>query len=127
MGKAVKPVMLAQGGGAIGVTGATASWRGAPMTPAFASAKFAMRGLTQSLSKELGPRNIHVFHVIIDGPVASDTTGAPPNAGDKPLEEFLRPSGIAETYWHMVHQPKTAWSWEVHLASSAAMSNMCTI
>jgi NAD(P)-dependent dehydrogenase (short-subunit alcohol dehydrogenase family) len=116
--------LLSQGS-AIGVTGATASWRGMPVTPAFAAAKFATRGLTQSLSRDLGPKGVHVYHVVIDGIVRRpDSAAAMPN---KPPEEFLDPEAIAETFWTLAQQPPGCWTQEIHVGAAAAFGSIISI
>ncbi|MDE0297788.1 MAG: SDR family NAD(P)-dependent oxidoreductase [Candidatus Poribacteria bacterium] len=102
--------MLARGSGTILFTGATSAIRGRGGASAFSSAKFAVRGLAWSLAREVGPKGIHVAHVIIDGVI--DTPGLPSNLSDEPL---LDPDAIAETYWSLVNQDKSAWSFEVDL------------
>jgi len=98
--------MRQRASGAIIITGATASLRGKPFTPAFASAKAAQRSLAQSFARQLGPEGIHVALVIVDGVIGTDEqTG---NEGT-----HLRPSDIAETMYHLATQPKSAWSFEV--------------
>lgn len=98
--------MRAKGTGAIIVTGATASLRGKPFTTAFASAKAAQRSLAQSFARQLGPEGIHVALVIVDGGIGTDE-----QTGEEGTH--LRPSDIAETVYHLVNQPKSAWSFEV--------------
>lgn len=98
--------MREKGSGAIIVTGATASLRGKPFTAAFASAKAAQRSLAQSFARQLGPEGIHVALVIVDGGIGTDD-----QSGDDGTH--LRPSDIAETVYHLVTQPKSAWSFEV--------------
>ncbi len=98
--------MRDKGDGSIIVTGATASLRGKPFTAAFASAKAAQRSLAQSLARQLGPEGIHVALVIVDGKVGTDE-----QSGDEGTH--LRPSDIARTVYHLVTQPKSAWSFEV--------------
>jgi len=98
--------MRAKGTGAIIVTGATASLRGKPFTAAFASAKAAQRSLAQSFARQLGPEGIHVALVIVDGGIGTDE-----QTGEEGTH--LRPSDIAETVFHLVTQPKSAWSFEV--------------
>ena len=108
--------MLVSGKGAIFFTGATASIKGFPQFAPFAMGKFALRGLTQSLARELGPKNIHIAHFIIDGSIASpgrdlqdDATSS--NADDSQLE----PYAIAETYLAVLNQHRSAWTFEVDL------------
>ncbi len=98
--------MRERGNGAIIVTGATASLRGKPFTAAFASAKAAQRSLAQSFARQLGPEGIHVGLVIVDGGIGTDD-----QSGEEGTR--LRPSDIAHTVYHLVTQPKSAWSFEV--------------
>jgi len=101
--------LLARGGGTVLFTGASASVKGYAESAPFAMGKFALRGLAQSMARELAPRNIHVAHVIIDGAVRGG--GYPEATPDSQLD----PDAIAQTMWHLVQQPRTAWSWEVEL------------
>jgi NAD(P)-dependent dehydrogenase (short-subunit alcohol dehydrogenase family) len=73
--------------------------------------KFALRGLAQSMARELAPQNIHVAHVVIDGGISSAEKRAPP---DKP-DSLLDPDAIAQTYVHLFKQPRSAWAWEIEL------------
>ena len=102
--------MLARGSGTILFTGATSAIRGRDAASAFSSAKFAVRGLAWSLAREVGPKGIHVSHVIIDGVI--DTPGLQSSLSDEPL---LDPDAIAQTYWSLALQDKSAWSFEVDL------------
>eukprot|EP00392_Amoebophrya_sp_AT5.2_P010437 g10497.t1 len=123
--KAVIPVMEKQGSGVMGFTGATASWRGMPFTPGFAPAKFGLRAFSQALARDYGPKNIHVFHAVIDGIVEMPKTRQwMPN---KPTEQFLDPVQIAETYWYLANQDKRCWSTEVNVAPGAVMDTMASI
>ena len=104
------------GGGALFFTGATASVKGFPKFAPFAMGKFALRGLAQSLARELGPQNIHVAHFIIDGGIAApgrDLTSVEnsSNADDAELE----PDAIAQTYMAILKQHRSAWTHEVDL------------
>jgi len=104
------------GGGALFFTGATASVKGFPNYAPFAMGKFALRGLAQSLARELGPENIHVAHFIIDGGIASpgralDDAASISNADDAELE----PDAIAQTYMAILKQHRSAWTHEVDL------------
>ena len=104
------------GGGALFFTGATASIKGFPNFAPFAMGKFALRGLAQSLARELGPENIHVAHFIIDGGIAApgrDLTDADAdrNADDAELE----PDAIARTYMAVLNQHRSAWTQEIDL------------
>lgn len=109
--KAVLPDLRAAGGGAILVTGATAALRGGARFAAFASAKAAQRSLAQSLARQLGPENIHVAYVVVDGVIDMPRTRAffPDRADDF----FLAPDAIAETFWHLARQDRSAWTFEV--------------
>ncbi len=112
--KALAPIMAgAEGGGVIGVTGATASLRGKPFTTAFAAGKAAQRSLAQSLAREFGPQGVHVFYAIIDG--AIDLPRSRERMPDKPEEFFLNADEIAETYWSIANQGRSAWAFEVDL------------
>mmetsp|Transcript_35357 Transcript_35357/g.75317 ORF Transcript_35357/g.75317 Transcript_35357/m.75317 type:complete len:257 (+) Transcript_35357:12-782(+) len=123
--QAVAPSMIERGSGAIGVTGATASWRGMPVTAAFASAKFGLRALSESLARDLGPKGVHVFHVIIDGAV--DQPKARESIKDTPDSVFLDPAAIAETYFAMARQPRRCWGFEINLAASSQFGSLLTI
>ena len=103
--------MLRQGGGAILFTGASASVKGYARSASFAMGKFALRGLAQSMARELAPQNIHVAHFVIDGVVRSASRREP---ADRP-DSMLDPDAIAETYLAILRQPRSAWTWEVDL------------
>jgi NAD(P)-dependent dehydrogenase (short-subunit alcohol dehydrogenase family) len=103
--------MLPRGSGAILFTGASASVKGYPLSSAFAMGKFALRGLAQSMARELAPQGIHVAHFVIDGAIRNPGRTEPP---DKP-DSMLDPDAIAASYWHVVQQPRSAWTWEVEL------------
>jgi NAD(P)-dependent dehydrogenase (short-subunit alcohol dehydrogenase family) len=103
--------MLAKGRGAILFTGASASVKGYPQSAPFAMGKFALRGLAQSLARELSPRGIHVAHVVIDGGIKSAQRAEP---ADRPAS-MLDPADIAETYLHLIRQPPSAWTWEIEV------------
>jgi NAD(P)-dependent dehydrogenase (short-subunit alcohol dehydrogenase family) len=106
--------MLGRGTGVILFTGASASVKGYAQSAPFAMGKFALRGLAQSMARELGPKGIHVAHVVIDGGVRSITHGRVEGAG-APADSLLDPDAIAATYLHVIHQPRSAWSMEVEL------------
>ncbi len=116
-GREAARVMLARGLGSIIFTGATASLRGSSGFAAFASAKFALRALAQSMARELGPQGIHVAHSIIDG--AIDTAfirdNFPERYALKDQGGILDPEHIAEQYWQLHCQPKDCWTHELDL------------
>src|SRR5262245_43923417 len=97
--------------GAILVTGASASVKGYAQSAPFAMGKFALRGLAQSMARELSPQGIHIGHFVIDGGIRSATRT---EAADRP-DSFLDPDAIAENYWHVLQQPRSAWTWEIEL------------
>lgn len=101
--------MLRHGSGTLLFTGASASVKGYAQSAPFAMGKFALRGLVQSIARELAPQNIHVAHLIIDGAVRG--SGYPEATQDSQLD----PDAIAQTMWHLVQQPRTAWSWEIEV------------
>jgi NAD(P)-dependent dehydrogenase (short-subunit alcohol dehydrogenase family) len=103
--------MLPNGKGAILFTGASASVKGYPQSAPFAMGKFALRGLAQSMARELGPQGIHVAHFVIDGAIRNPGRTEPP---ERP-GSMLDPDAIAETYLNVLHQPRSAWSFEVEL------------
>jgi NAD(P)-dependent dehydrogenase (short-subunit alcohol dehydrogenase family) len=107
------PDMLKRGAGAIIFTGATSSVRGRGSAVAFSSAKFAVRGLAQSLAVELWPKGIHVAHVIIDGVI--DTPKVRRTYKPSAKEPLLKPEAIADSYWNLIQQDRSAWSLEVDL------------
>ena len=103
--------MLAKGGGAIAFTGASAGVKGYPRSAPFAMGKFALRGLAQSMARELAPLNIHVAHFVIDGAIRNPGRTEP---ADRP-DSMLDPDALADTYWHVLQQPRNAWTWEIEL------------
>ena len=110
-GFTIVPDLLARGKGVILFTGATAGVKPFPTSAAFGPAKFALRGLAQVLARDLGPQGIHVAYINVDGAI------------DMPLirqrfphlkeEDLLKPSAIAESYWHLAHQDRSAWTQEL--------------
>ena len=109
--KAVAPDMIARGHGSMLFTGATAGVKAGARSVAFGPAKFALRGLVQSLARDLGPQGIHVAWVNVDGVI--DIPGR-----DMPqfmAEDMLKPEAIAETYWHLAHQDRSAWTTELEV------------
>lgn len=107
----VIPDMLKKGAGCILFTGATSSVRGAAIT--FSSAKFAMRGLAQGLARELWPKGIHVAHIIIDGVIREKEIKL--GTEDQTGESLMNPAAIAEVYWGLVKQDRSAWTLELDL------------
>jgi len=103
--------MLPKKHGAILLTGASAGVKGYAQSAPFAMGKFALRGLAQSMARELSPQGIHVAHVVIDGGIRSERRAASPEAPDSLLE----PDAIAATYMHLIHQPRSAWAWEIEV------------
>lgn len=103
--------MLEKGGGTIMFTGASASVKGYAQSAPFAMGKFALRGLAQSLARELHPRNIHVAHIVIDGSIRNPGRQEPDDAPDS----MLSPDAIAEAYVGLLKQDRSAWSWEIEL------------
>ena len=105
--------MLERGSGSILFTGASASYKGYPNSSSFAMGKFGLRGLAQSMARELAPRNIHVAHFPIDGGIRQGPDD--PRIDRAGEDGLLDPDAIAETYLHVHRQNRTAWSWEVEL------------
>jgi NAD(P)-dependent dehydrogenase (short-subunit alcohol dehydrogenase family) len=109
--KEVVPAMLEAGRGVILFTGATAGIKPFPTSAAFGPAKFAMRGLAQVIARDLGPKGIHVAYINVDGPIDMPfIRQRMPNAQD---QDLLKPSAIAETYWHLAHQDPSCWTQEI--------------
>ena len=103
--------MLARGSGTILFTGASAGVKGFANSSVFAMGKFGLRGLAQSLARELHPQNIHIGHFVIDGGIASDRPDRQDDGGDRMLD----PDAIAEAYLQFHNQHRSAWAWEVEL------------
>ncbi len=97
--------------GAILFTGASASVKGYAQSAPFAMGKFALRGLAQSMARELSPQGIHVAHIVIDGGIRSESRAEP---ADKP-DSMLDPDAIAQTYLSLLQQQRSAWAWEIEL------------
>ena len=108
VGRRAAMAMRERGSGSIMFTGASASVKGYPESSCFAMGKFALRGLAQSMARELAPRGVHVAHFVIDGGIASAV-----RVPDR--DEWLDPDAIAETYLHVHRQHRSAWTWEVEL------------
>ena len=115
--QAVAKRMVARGRGTILFTGATAGLRGTAGFAAFSGAKHGIRALAQSMARELGPMNIHVAHVVVDG--AIDTAfirdSFPERYALKDQDGILNPAHIADNYWHLHSQPRDAWTFELDL------------
>jgi NAD(P)-dependent dehydrogenase (short-subunit alcohol dehydrogenase family) len=103
--------MLRRRHGAVLFTGASASVKGYAQSAPFAMGKFALRGLAQSMARELSPLGIHVAHIVIDGGIRSERRPVPK---DRP-DSLLDPDAIAATYLHLLRQPRSAWTWEIEL------------
>ena len=116
-GQAVARRMAERGRGTMLFTGATASTRGAANFAAFAVAKHGLRALAQSMARELGPKNVHVAHVIIDG--AIDTAfirdNFPAKYAERDQDGLLSPEHIADAYWYLHRQPRDTWTFELDL------------
>ncbi len=113
-GREVARRMISRKRGTMLFTGATASLRGNNGFSAFAGGKHALRALAQSMAKELMPQNIHVAHVIIDGPIDTEWTRQrfPEMVKERPGDGLLQPDDIAETYWAIHNQKRSAWTFE---------------
>ena len=107
VGQAAAKLMLERGSGSILFTGASASVKGYPQSAPFAMGKFGLRGLVQSMARELAPQNIHVAHFIIDGGIRA--------GADDGQDAMLDPDAIAQSYLHVHRQHRSAWTWEVEL------------
>jgi NAD(P)-dependent dehydrogenase (short-subunit alcohol dehydrogenase family) len=109
--RAVVPDMLARGAGAVLITGATAGVKPSPASAAFAPAKFAVRGLAQVMARDLHPQGVHVAYVNVDGAIdMSVVRQYLPHLAD---EDLLKPSAIADAFWFLAHQDRSAWSHEL--------------
>ncbi|TMG78797.1 MAG: SDR family NAD(P)-dependent oxidoreductase [Betaproteobacteria bacterium] len=105
--------MLPRGSGAIFFTGASASVKGYAESAPFAMGKFALRGLAQSMARELAPKGIHVAHFVIDGGIARGAGDS--RAPERGADGVLLPDEIAKNYLHVYRQHRSAWTWEVEL------------
>jgi NAD(P)-dependent dehydrogenase (short-subunit alcohol dehydrogenase family) len=117
LAQAAIPVLLKNGGGSLFFTGASASLRGKANFASFAAAKGALRNLAQSIAREFGPQNIHVGHVVVDGGIEGDRLLArvPHLKEQLGADGLLKPDAIAEAYWDMHHQHRSAWTLELDL------------
>ena len=114
LARAIAPGMVERGSGALAVTGNTAAFRGVPNYALFSPTKAAQRNLAQALARDLGPKGVHVAYfnidAVIDVPWTRDRFHP-----DKPEEFFIKPADIAHEVFHVVHQPRSAWSFEVEI------------
>ena len=124
MARELSPSMIAAGNGAIVVTGNTAAFRGIPSYALFAPTKAAQRVLSQARARDLGPRGVHVAYVTIDAAIATPWSKNLPieglnigllNQQERPEEFFCQPTDIAEEVFHVAHQPRSAWSFDVEI------------
>ena len=121
-GREAARLMLPRGHGAIFFTGATASLRGGVGYAAFAAAKSGLRAVAQSAARELGPKNIHVAHLVIDAGVDTEwvRNRIKEREGEDALhnlapDRLMRPSSVAEAYWQLYQQPRDAWTFELEI------------
>ena len=112
VGQEASKIMLKSGHGTIMFTGASAGVKGFAKSATFAMGKFGLRGLAQSMARELHPQNIHVVHVVVDGGIKSmDKNSSSGQAADN----WLLPDAIADTYYHLYTQHRSAWTWEIEV------------
>jgi len=114
LGQAFVPAMIEGDGGAIIVTGNTSAHRGKPRFAGFAPTKAAQRILAQAMARDVGPQGVHVAYVTIDAMIDLEWTRAGPGK-DKPDDYFIKPSAIAEEIWHVAHQDRSAWSFDIEI------------
>ena len=114
LARAFAPAMTERGSGSIVVTGNTSALRGVPNYALFAPTKAAQRILAQSLARDLGPKGIHVAYVVIDAAIDTPWTRVPFNP-DKPEDFFAKPDAIAKEVYHIAHQDRSTWSFDVEL------------
>ena len=106
--------MVPNGHGAVLFTGASAGVKGYPQSAPFAMGKFAMRGLAQSMARELHPKGVHVGHFVIDGGIRNPLRPERVDGPDNP-DSMLCPDAIARTYWHFLEQDRSSWAWEIEV------------
>ena len=104
--------MLPRGSGCILFTGASASVKGYAQSAPFAMGKFALRGLAQSMARELAPQGIHVAHVVVDGGIRA---AGRPERSDSGNDQWLDPDAIAESYLYLLQQHRSSWTWEIEV------------
>ena len=112
VGQEAAKIMQKLGGGTIMFTGASAGVKGFPKSATFAMGKFGLRGLAQSMARELHPQNIHVVHVVVDGGISSEEKDSISGRGE---DSWLLPDAIADTYYHLHTQHRSAWTWEIEV------------
>jgi NAD(P)-dependent dehydrogenase (short-subunit alcohol dehydrogenase family) len=112
VGQAASKIMLKAGRGTIMFTGASAGVKGFAKSATFAMGKFGLRGLAQSMARELHPQNIHVVHVVVDGGIRSEEKG---DLSGRAKDSWLLPDAIADTYYHLHTQHRSAWTWEIEV------------
>ena len=112
VGQKAAQLMLPRGTGSIQFTGASASVKGYPLSASFAMGKFGLRGLAQSMARELHPQGVHIAHFVIDGGISK---GPDDPRNDRGADGLLDPDAIAETYLQVHRQHRSAWTWEVEL------------
>ncbi len=112
LGQQVLPLMAEAAGGTFICSGATASIRGGAKFSAFASAKFALRGLTQAFAREFQPKGVHVVHTLLDGIIDTPSSR---KLHSLEAEKMMKPEDIASIYWSLIQQPRSVWSHEIDL------------
>jgi NAD(P)-dependent dehydrogenase (short-subunit alcohol dehydrogenase family) len=112
VGQEASKIMLKSGHGTIMFTGASAGVKGFAKSATFAMGKFGLRGLAQSMARELHPQNIHVVHVVVDGGIKSMDKKS---SSGQPADNWLLPDAIADTYYHLHMQHRSAWTWEIEV------------
>lgn len=114
LGQAFAPAMIEAGEGAFIITGNTSAHRGKPRFAGFAPTKAAQRILAQAMARDVGPKGVHVAYVTIDAMIDLEWTRAGPGK-DKQDDYFIKPAAIAEEIWHVAHQDRSAWSFDVEI------------
>ena len=112
VGQEASKIMLKSGHGTIMFTGASAGVKGFAKSATFAMGKFGLRGLAQSMARELHPQNIHVVHVVVDGGIKSMDKNS---SSGQTADNWLLPDAIADTYYHLYMQHRSAWTWEIEV------------
>jgi NADP-dependent 3-hydroxy acid dehydrogenase YdfG len=114
LGQQLAPAMIENGRGAFIVTGNTAAHRGKARFAGFAPTKAAQRILAQAMARDLGPKGVHVAYLTIDAMIDLEWTRAGPGKG-RPDDYFIKPAAIADEVWHIAHQDRSAWSFDVEI------------